>query len=101
MTLLEAAAALRAKKVSSLELTRQSLQRSKELQPRLNAFLTFTADAATQSIYTWLYENGTHDAVSGNSGSQVNALQLRLIPEPSSAMLGLASLGMFFARRRR
>lgn len=46
MTLLEAAAALRAKKVSSLELTQQSLQRSNELQPKLNAFLTFTADAA-------------------------------------------------------
>ena len=46
MTLLEAAAALRAKKVSSLELTQQSLQLSKELQPKLNAFLTFTADAA-------------------------------------------------------
>ncbi len=46
MTLLEAAAALRAKKVSSLELTQQSLQLSKELQPKLNAFLTFTTDAA-------------------------------------------------------
>ena len=46
MTLLEAAAALRAKKVSSLELTQQSLQLSNELQPKLNAFLTFTADAA-------------------------------------------------------
>lgn len=46
MTLLEAAAALRAKKVSSVELTQQSLQRAKELQPKLNAFLTFTADAA-------------------------------------------------------
>jgi aspartyl-tRNA(Asn)/glutamyl-tRNA(Gln) amidotransferase subunit A len=46
MTLLEAAAQLRAKKVSSVELTRQSLERSKQLQPRLNAFLTFTEEEA-------------------------------------------------------
>jgi len=46
MTLTEAAAQLRAKKVSSVELTRQSLERSKLLQPRLNAFLTFTEDSA-------------------------------------------------------
>ena len=46
MTLLEAAAQLRAKKVSSLELTTQSLERSKLLQPKLNAFLTFTEEEA-------------------------------------------------------
>jgi aspartyl-tRNA(Asn)/glutamyl-tRNA(Gln) amidotransferase subunit A len=46
MTLIEAAAQLRAKKVSSLELTTQSLQRSKQLQPKLNAFLTFTEQEA-------------------------------------------------------
>lgn len=46
MTLIEAAAALRARKVSSRELTQQSLDRSKQLQPKLNAFLTFTEDAA-------------------------------------------------------
>lgn len=46
MTLTEAAAQLRAKKVSSLELTTQSLERSKQLQPKLNAFLTFTEEAA-------------------------------------------------------
>ena len=46
MTLLEAAAALRAHKVSSVELTKQSIERSKQLQPKLNAFMTFTDDAA-------------------------------------------------------
>ncbi|MCX6610372.1 MAG: amidase [Acidobacteria bacterium] len=46
MTLTEAAAQLRAKKVSSLELTTQSLERSKLLQPKLNAFLTFTEEEA-------------------------------------------------------
>lgn len=46
MTLVQAAAALRARKVSSLELTQQSLERSKQLQPKLNAFLTFTEDSA-------------------------------------------------------
>lgn len=45
-TLLEAAAQLRARKVSSLELTQDSLARSKKLQPQLNAFLHFTEDAA-------------------------------------------------------
>ena len=49
MTLIEAAAALRAKKVSSVELTRQSLQRSRDLQSKLNAFLTLTEDAALAS----------------------------------------------------
>ncbi len=46
MTLTEAAAQLRAKKVSSLELTTQSLERSKQLQPKLNAFLTFSEQEA-------------------------------------------------------
>lgn len=46
MTLLEAAAQLRARKVSSLELTRQSLDLSQKLQPKLNAFMTFTSEAA-------------------------------------------------------
>jgi len=46
MTLIEAAAQLRTRKVSSLELTEQSLKLSRQLQPKLNAFLTFTeADA--------------------------------------------------------
>ena len=45
-TLLEAAALLRSRKASSLELTQDSLSRSKKLQPQLNAFLTFTEDAA-------------------------------------------------------
>lgn len=46
MTLTEAAAQLRAKRVSSRELTEQSLARSKQLQPKLNAFLTFTEPQA-------------------------------------------------------
>lgn len=62
---------------------------------------TFTADATTQGIYTWLYENFPHTASSGNSGSQVNALQLRLIPEPATAALSAAFLGLLLVRRRR
>jgi aspartyl-tRNA(Asn)/glutamyl-tRNA(Gln) amidotransferase subunit A len=46
MTLLEAAAAIRARKTSSLELTQESLAKSKALQPTLNAFLTFMEDDA-------------------------------------------------------
>ncbi len=59
---------------------------------------TFTADGTTQDFYTWLYENATHGA--SNAGSQVNAIQLRVVPEPASfALLGLA--GLAGLRRRR
>ena len=61
----------------------------------------FTANAATQGIYTWLYENAAHDAASANSGSQVNAIQLRLVPEPTSLVLGATCLGLLLTRRRR
>src|SRR5258708_39820648 len=46
MTIQEAGAALRARKVSSLELTRQCLGRIDTLNPRLNAFITVTREAA-------------------------------------------------------
>lgn len=46
MTLLEAAAQLRTRKVSSHELVTESLARIKELNPQLNAFLAVTADTA-------------------------------------------------------
>jgi aspartyl-tRNA(Asn)/glutamyl-tRNA(Gln) amidotransferase subunit A len=46
MTLLESADALRAKKVSSLELTNATIENIARENPRLNAFITVTADAA-------------------------------------------------------
>jgi aspartyl-tRNA(Asn)/glutamyl-tRNA(Gln) amidotransferase subunit A len=46
MTLLQAGAQLRARKVSSHELVSESLARIAELNPRLNAFMTVTADEA-------------------------------------------------------
>src|SRR5579885_1571798 len=46
VTILEAAAALRAKKVSSLELTDESLKRIERANPRINAFITVVADSA-------------------------------------------------------
>jgi len=46
VTLLEAAAALRARKISSRELTDESLRRIEAANPKLNAFLTVTADSA-------------------------------------------------------
>ncbi len=49
MTLLEAAAALRAHRVSSVELATDSLARIQSLEPRLNSFITITADAALAS----------------------------------------------------
>jgi aspartyl-tRNA(Asn)/glutamyl-tRNA(Gln) amidotransferase subunit A len=45
-TLSEAAAALRARKVSSVELARESLARIEDAQPRFNAFITITGDLA-------------------------------------------------------
>jgi aspartyl-tRNA(Asn)/glutamyl-tRNA(Gln) amidotransferase subunit A len=46
MTIVEAGAALRARKISSLELVNDCLARIERLNPKLNAFLTVTADAA-------------------------------------------------------
>jgi aspartyl-tRNA(Asn)/glutamyl-tRNA(Gln) amidotransferase subunit A len=49
MTLLEAAAAVRARRVSAVELATQSLDRIQALEPRLNSFITVTAEAALAS----------------------------------------------------
>jgi aspartyl-tRNA(Asn)/glutamyl-tRNA(Gln) amidotransferase subunit A len=46
MTILESAAALRAKKISSLELTNETLRKIALENPRLNAFITVIEDAA-------------------------------------------------------
>lgn len=46
MTILEAAAALRARKISSHELTVAALSRARELQPKLNTFITFLEESA-------------------------------------------------------
>jgi aspartyl-tRNA(Asn)/glutamyl-tRNA(Gln) amidotransferase subunit A len=46
MNLLEAAAALRSRQVSSRELTAQALEQIAKLNPKLNAFVTVTADLA-------------------------------------------------------
>ena len=48
MTLIEAAEALRAGQVSSAELTEECLKRIESLNPRLNAFLTVTAEIARE-----------------------------------------------------
>jgi aspartyl-tRNA(Asn)/glutamyl-tRNA(Gln) amidotransferase subunit A len=52
MNILDSAEALRNKKVSSVELTRQCLARIAELNPSLNAFVTVTADHALASATT-------------------------------------------------
>lgn len=46
MTLVEAAGAIRAKKVSSVELTQAAIDRAQALQPKVNAFVRINADAA-------------------------------------------------------
>lgn len=46
MTLTEAAALLRQRQTSSLELTQSCLRAARAAQPKLNAFLTFTEEAA-------------------------------------------------------
>ncbi len=48
MTLIETTQALRAGKVSSAELTEECLKRIESLNPRLNAFLTVTAEIARE-----------------------------------------------------
>ena len=48
MTIREAARALRERRLSSVELTRLSLDRIERLNPKLNAFLTVTAESALQ-----------------------------------------------------
>ena len=48
MTILEAAAALRTRKISSMEMTQLSLQRIARLEPQLNAFITPTEDLAVE-----------------------------------------------------
>jgi len=62
---------------------------------------SFIADGiGTQDIANWLYENTDHTGA--NSGSQVNAIQLRLIPEPGILLMGaVASIGLLAYRRRR
>ena len=51
---------------------------------------TFTADTTTQAI--------TYNA---NSFAQINAFQVRAIPEPSSFAIALGGIGAFVLRRRR
>src|SRR5580700_7661607 len=46
MTILEAAAALRAQRISSVELTEDSLKRIADANPKLNAFITVLDDSA-------------------------------------------------------
>jgi len=48
MTLLEAASALRARRVSAVELATDSLCRIQALEPRLNSFITLTGEAALE-----------------------------------------------------
>lgn len=48
MTIGEAGLALRSRRISSVELTRECLRQIEELNPVLNAFITVTADAAIE-----------------------------------------------------
>lgn len=48
MTIAEAGQALRSRRVSSVELTRECLRQIEKLNPTLNAFITVTADAALE-----------------------------------------------------
>ena len=57
---------------------------------------TFTADASTQTFTAQSFEDDNT-----NRGTQLNAYQLRTIPEPSStALLGLGGLAFMLRRKR-
>jgi hypothetical protein len=61
---------------------------------------TFTADSVTQSFDVFGSGNGGASFAQGAGQAQINAIQLRSIPEPGSlALLGLG--GLLIARRRR
>jgi len=61
---------------------------------------TFTASASgTQDIRNWLYN--TIDHTIPDVGSQVNAIQLRAIPEPTTFALAAGAASLYGFRRRR
>src|SRR4029079_8970879 len=61
---------------------------------------TFFADGSgTQDIRNWLYEGGVHGAT--NSGSQVNPIQARAVPQPTTFALAAGAAGLLSVRRRR
>jgi hypothetical protein len=60
----------------------------------------FIADASgTQDIRNWLYENANH--LLPDSGSQINAIQLRtiVVPEPASITLAVIAFGLYGLHR--
>lgn len=61
LSLLEAADEVRARRVSPVELTRACLDRIERLNPRLNAFITVTADAALEAAANAEREIGDGD----------------------------------------
>ncbi|MDP0491902.1 MAG: PEP-CTERM sorting domain-containing protein [Verrucomicrobiota bacterium JB023] len=63
---------------------------------------TFIADSTSQSFNIFGTNGGPAGTFnSGNSQSQINAIQLRAIPEPSSAaLLGLAGATLLLRRRK-
>ena len=63
----------------------------------------FTANAPTQTFNVFGEGNSTDgiNFASANSQSAINAIQLRAVPEPSSALLiGLAGTALMFRRRK-
>ncbi|MGE9270102.1 MAG: PEP-CTERM sorting domain-containing protein [Verrucomicrobiales bacterium] len=62
---------------------------------------TFTADGTSLTFNVFGSSNGGSSWASANSQSQINAIQLRAVPEPTSSLLfGLGMLGLVSRRRR-
>jgi hypothetical protein len=60
----------------------------------------FTADpGGTQDITNWLYGDTVHGAT--NAGTQVNAIQVRAVPEPTTFILAAGAACLLGASRRR
>ena len=62
---------------------------------------TFTATQETLTFNVFGSTNGSNPAASPTGAGQINALQVRSIPEPSStALLGLGGLALLLRRKK-
>ncbi|HLH03599.1 MAG TPA: amidase [Bryobacteraceae bacterium] len=91
-TLLEASAALSKRRISSLELTECLLDRIRKIDPKLNAFITLTADQA-------LAEARNYDEKRNAQGSPLRGIPIALKDNIDTAGLKTTAASRVFADR--